>query len=517
MLTTPLVYPLQSPREPLDEPASMNLDDTIVAIATPAGRGGIGVVRLAGARAVEIAGPMLRLRHELEPGRAVFGELVESCGAGTPARLTTVESITVAGGSQAPSGPDPPQAKRAGVPAPHDSAPQKQRLDEVVVTYFAKPHSYTTDDIIEISAHGSPVVLRHIVELCVAAGARLAEPGEFTMRAFLNGRIDLTQAEAVRDLIDSQTLYQAKVAAQQLEGTLSRRLQPIKKKLVELIAVLEAGIDFAEDDVSVMPDATILEHIAAVRAPLEQLSASFAYGKIVHEGLTLAIVGRPNVGKSSLFNRLVERERAIVTATPGTTRDLVSETVAIGGIPVKLVDTAGIRDALDEAESLGIRKSKEALADADLVLVVLYASQGETAEDSELLRQAVNRPVLVVGNKSDLGSGGQWSAASCQIVLTSAITGEGIAELRAEILRHIGGDAGIQAESGFLTNIRHQGLIEDSLAALDAARNAVAGKVPHEMLLLDLYTALRPLDGITGATTTDDILNLIFSTFCIGK
>ncbi len=301
----------------------------------------------------------------------------------------------------------------------------------MVITYFAQPHSYTTDDIIEISAHGSPVVLRHIVELWVAAGARLAEPGEFTLRAFLNGRIDLTQAEAVRDLIDSQTLYQAKVAAQQLEGALSRRLRPIKQKLVELIAVLEAGIDFAEDDVSVMPDAKILQHIAAVRTPLEQLSARFAYGKIVHEGLTLAIVGRPNVGKSSLFNRLVERERAIVTSTPGTTRDLVSETVAIGGIPVKLVDTAGIRDALDEAESIGIRKSMEALADADLVLVVLDASQGETAEDAELLRQAASRPVIVVGNKSDLGINGQWSAAGGQRVCTSAVTGEGVGKLRA--------------------------------------------------------------------------------------
>ena len=250
-----------------------------------------------------------------------------------------------------------------------------------MVTYFAKPHSYTTDDIVEISAHGSPVVLRHIVELCVAAGARMAEPGEFTMRAFLNGRIDLTQAEAVRDLIDSQTLYQAKVAAQQLDGALSKRLQPVKQKLVELIAMLEAGIDFAEDDVSVLPDAAILERIAAVREPLDQLAASFAYGKIVHRGLTLAIVGRPNVGKSSLFNRLVERERAIVTATPGTTRDLVSETVAIGGIPIQLVDTAGIRQALDEAESIGIRKSMEALADADLVLVVLDASQPATVED----------------------------------------------------------------------------------------------------------------------------------------
>jgi tRNA modification GTPase len=265
-----------------------------------------------------------------------------------------------------------------------------------------------------------------------------------------------------------------------------------------------------------MPDATILRHIADVRAPLEQLSATFAYGKIVHEGLTLAIVGRPNVGKSSLFNRLVERERAIVTATPGTTRDLVSETVAIGGIPVKLVDTAGIRDALDEAESLGIRKSMEALADADLVLIVLDSSQAETAEDEKLLSLAENRPVIVVGNKCDLGTSGQLPFRD-QSIRTSAVTGEGIAELRAAILRHVGGEAGAQAESGFLTNVRHQGLINDSLAALDAAKTAVAGKVPHEMLLLDLYNALRPLDAITGATTTDDILNLIFSTFCIGK
>ena len=483
----------------------MNLDDTIVAIATPTGRGGIGVVRLAGSQALAIAAPMLRLKHELEAGRAVFGELVEP--------FAEAAELRSAGRTN------------ASVPT------QAEKIDEVVVTYFAKPHSYTTDDILEISAHGSPVVLRHVVELCVAAGARLAEPGEFTMRAFLNGRIDLTQAEAVRDLIDSQTLYQAKVAAQQLEGSLSRRLQPIKQKLVELIAVLEAGIDFAEDDVSVMPDAAILDHIAEVRAPLEQLSATFAYGKIVHEGLTLAIVGRPNVGKSSLFNRLVERERSIVTATPGTTRDLVSETVAIGGIPVKLVDTAGIRQALDEAESIGIRKSMEALADADLVLVVFDASQRDTAEDAELLSHAQNRAAIVVENKCDLRTGENPTLRQAQgrlsnigerwgtriVIFTSALTGEGIPELRSEILRHIGGEAGAQAESGFLTNIRHQRLIKDSLAALDAAKFAVAGKIPHEMLLLDLYNALRPLDAITGATTTDDILNLIFSTFCIGK
>jgi tRNA modification GTPase len=479
----------------------VNLDDTIVAIATPPGHGGIGVARLSGPRAREIAGPMLRLRHRLEAGRAVFGELVEPRNGSEEAKTPILTAKN---------------AVRTG--HPHDSAPD-ERIDEVVVTYFGKPHSYTTDDVIEISAHGSPVVLRHIVELCVAAGARLAEPGEFTMRAFLNGRIDLTQAEAVRDLIDSQTLYQAKVAAQQLEGALSRRLQPIKQKLVQLIAVLEAGIDFAEDDVSVMPDAAILEQIAAVCAPLEQLSASFAYGKIVHEGLTLAIVGRPNVGKSSLFNRLVERERAIVTSTPGTTRDLVSETVAIGGIPVKLIDTAGIRQALDEAESIGIQKSMETLADADLVLVVLDISQPAVAEDEELLRRAESRPMIVVANKSDLGVSDEGNAfrGHPRVVRTSAATGAGIAELRGEILRHIGGEAGKQSESGFVTNIRHQGLIEDSLAALDAAKNAVSGKIPHEMLLMDLYNGLRPLDAITGATTTDDILNLIFSTFCIGK
>jgi len=483
----------------------VNLDDTIVAIATAPGRGGIGVVRLAGARAREIALPMLRLKHELEPRRAVFGELIDPKTA-----TTNTDEI---------KNPILVSPKNGETRMGHPQIPtDAQRIDEVVVTYFAKPHSYTTDDIIEISAHGSPVVLRHIVELCVAAGARLAEPGEFTMRAFLNGRVDLTQAEAVRDLIGSQTLYQAKVAAQQLDGALSRRLQPIKQKLVELIAVLEAGIDFAEDDVSVLPDGTILDHIFSVHKPLWMLSFSFGYGKIVHEGLTLAIVGRPNVGKSSLFNRLVEQERAIVTASPGTTRDLVTETVAIGGIPVKLVDTAGIRKALDEAESIGIQKSMEALADADLVLIVHDASQPWTIEDKELLRLAEDRPLIVVENKIDLAApvGDSEVAENFSTVNTSAITGAGISELRGEILRNIGGEA-LGGEAGFVTNLRHQQLINESLSSLKAARNAVYGKVPHEMLLLDLYNALRPLDAITGATTTDDILNLIFSTFCIGK
>jgi len=450
------------------------LDDTIVAIATPPGRGGIGVVRLAGPEARAIACSMLRLKHELAAGRAVFGEVVEPVSG--------------------------------------------ERIDEAVVTFFAKPHSYTADDVVEISAHGAPVVLRHIVELATSRGARLAEPGEFTMRAFLNGRIDLTQAEAVRDLIESQTLYQAKVAAQQLEGSLSKRLQPIKKKLVELIAVMEAGIDFAEDDVSVLPSEEIILRIKEVQTPLEQLRASFAYGKIVHEGLTLAIVGRPNVGKSSLFNRLVERERAIVTATPGTTRDLVTETVSLGGIPIKLIDTAGIRHSTDEAESIGIRKSYEALSEADLVLVVLDSTQEISSEDKELLRICVNGRGLAVANKTDLAPDAvKILSESPKTYKTSAITGEGIDALRQAILEEVFGRSGREQETGFLTNIRHQRLVEESLNGLEAATRAVEHRIPHEMIMLDLYGALRPLDAITGETTTDDILNLIFSSFCIGK
>jgi tRNA modification GTPase len=457
---------------------SLNLDDTIVAVATPPGRGGIGVVRLAGPEARVIAESMLRLRAKMEPGRAIFGELLD---------------------------PD-----------------SGDRIDEAVITYFAKPHSYTADDVIEISAHGSPVVLRHIVELATARGARMAEPGEFTMRAFLNGRIDLTQAEAVRDLIESQTLFQAKIAAQQLEGALSKRLQPIKKRLVDLIAVMEAGIDFAEDDVSVLPGFEIRQRLNAIVKPLEQLQATFAYGKIVHEGFTLAIVGRPNVGKSSLFNRLVERERAIVTATPGTTRDLVTETVALGGIPLKLIDTAGIRESSDEAESIGIRKSYEALGEADMVLVVLDSSQDLTSEDEKLMSSVAGRRSLTIANKADLNGSHAiteklTSDVSLKVFRTSALNGDGIDQLRQEILNQISGQSAGEHETGFLTNVRHQSLVLEAISCLDTAREASDRQVPHEMIMLDLYGALRPLDAITGETTTDDILNLIFSSFCIGK
>ena len=433
------------------------------------------MVRLAGPDARNVVMPMLRLsagKIELEPQHAHYGELID---------------------------PDSGEC-----------------FDEVVVTYFAKPRSYTTDDIVEISCHGSPVLLARVVELALAKGVRMADPGEFTMRSFLNGRIDLTQAEAVRDLIESQTLYQAKVAAQQLGGSVSRRIQPIKQQLVNLIAVLEAGIDFADDDVSVLPAEQALARIAEVREPLSKLQEGFAFGKVVHQGLTLAIVGRPNVGKSSLFNRLVERDRAIVTAIPGTTRDLVTETVSLGGIPVHLVDTAGIRESLDEAERFGIQKSREAMADADLVLVIVDAHADIDELDQQLISEAAERSAILVENKIDLGRHSATNGWKLPIVRTSATTGEGIAELREQILRMVSGESG-REESGFLTNLRQHQLVTDALAGLASAENAIRLRIPHEMVLMDLYNALRPLDEITGATTADDILNLIFSTFCIGK
>ena len=388
-------------------------------------------------------------------------------------------------------------------------------IDRVVVTFFATPQSYTAEDIVEIACHGSPVILRHCVARACANGARLAEPGEFTLRAFLNGRIDLPRAEAIRDLIESTSLYQARVAAQQAEGSVSRRIAPAKQKLVELIALLEAGIDFAEDDVSVAPAGEIQARIGGVQREVEALAASFAFGKLVHSGFTLAIVGRPNVGKSSLFNRLLEQDRAIVTEIPGTTRDLVSETANIEGIPVKFVDTAGIREGQDLVERLGIERSVQAMADADMTLAIVDLSRAPDEEDRRLLEKAkAQGRSLIVGNKSDLPAA--RGAAQAEIAV-SALTGEGIAGLRKRILAAFAPDGPAAPESGFITSIRHEQLLKESLEALHHARVAVEMGIPHEMLLLDLYAALRPLDGITGATTADDILNRIFSTFCIGK
>jgi len=458
--------------------------ETIVAISTPPGRGGIGIVRLSGQNAPEISGKLVRMRAPMEHARA---------------RLADVR--------------DPETG---------------EKLDEAVVTWFAKPRSYTGEDLVEIAAHGSPVVLEMLVRLALRAGARLARPGEFTERAFLAGRMDLTEAEAVRDLIEAQTMYQARVAAEQMGGALSRRVRPAKEKLVELIALLEAGIDFAEDDVEVTPDAEIVTFLDTILAELRNLAKSWQHGRIVHAGLRLAIVGRPNVGKSSLFNRLLERERAIVTAQPGTTRDLVTERMSLGGIPLELVDTAGLRETSEEAEAIGVRKSREVLADADLVLVVLDASMPAREDERELIASLGGRPAIVAANKCDLSNDNEGSelgfdplilpgsSSEIRVARTSAVTGEGVGALRdvlAEMIRNPSGESA----SGILTSLRQFEAVSGALNVLHQARQAIEEKTPHEMLLLQLYAALRQLDSLTGETTTEDILNRIFSSFCIGK
>ncbi|HZQ54392.1 MAG TPA: tRNA uridine-5-carboxymethylaminomethyl(34) synthesis GTPase MnmE [Bryobacteraceae bacterium] len=449
----------------------MNLRDTIVAVSTPPGRGGLGIVRLSGALSREIAGRILRFPHAPQ-WRSWSSELAQLVDA------------------------------------------QGELVDQVVVAFFEGPRSYTAEDVVEIGCHGSPVVLRLCVERAVEAGARIAEPGEFTLRAYMNGRIDLPRAEAVRDLIEATTLYQARVAAQQIEGSVSRRIRPIKEQLVELIALLEAGIDFAEDDISVAPPEEILRRLSPVQKSLQLLLASAAAGKLVYQGFTLAIVGRPNVGKSSLFNRLLEQERAIVTEIPGTTRDLVSEATSLEGIPVKLVDTAGIREAGELVESLGIERSYQAIADADLTLLVFDLSAEFTGEDQALLEKLEDRRPLLVGNKRDLA---KRFSKDLDLFPVSAVTGEGIAELRLAILNRLAPGGIAAPESGSITSLRHEALLRESLEALENAQRAVEFHIPHEMLLLDLYAALRPIDAVTGATTADDILNRIFSTFCIGK
>ena len=450
--------------------------DTIAAISTPPGRGGIGIVRLSGPEAAEIAAQLVSLRQPLEHARARLADVLDE-----------------------------------------DYGIDAARIDEAVVTFFGAPHSYTSEDLVEIAAHGSPVVLELLLKRALALGARLAEPGEFTQRAFLSGKLDLTQAEAVRDLIAAQTLTQARVAASQMGGALSRRVAPVKQALMELIALLEVGIDFSEDDVDVTPQAEIARRIGELKPPLSQLEASFARGRIVHDGLTLAIVGRPNTGKSSLFNCLAARDRAIVTATPGTTRDTISERISLDGIPLELVDTAGLRESLEEAEQLGIQRSREALAEAALVVIVLDATAPLNDEERRLLAAVEGRPALVAVNKIDLIEAGRPlpDCAGVPALATSALTGAGIAELRERILELATG--GAAAEPGMLTSLRHQQAIAAALAALSDAAQANAISIPHEMILIDLYRALWALDSVTGQTTPDEILNLIFSTFCIGK
>jgi len=454
------------------------LEETMVALSTPLGKSGIGVIRLSGKESLNLMGKLFRSGSKTLQDRSPL--------VGNIFHPTT-----------------------------------QQILDQVVVTYFQAPRSYTREDVIEISCHGSPVLLKAILGAILESGARLARPGEFTLRAFLNGAIDLVQAEAVRDLIEAQTLFQAKIAQQQVMGSLSRRLKPDKEQLIRLISLLEAGIDFADDDVSILPWNKIVTELTRLQESLGQLHNSFKFGKIIGTGLSIAIIGRPNVGKSSLFNALLDEDRAIVTDIPGTTRDLISETSQIRGIPVRFLDTAGIREVVDKVERIGINKSWEAIADADCILLVVDGSETMGEQDLKLVEQLAGIPYFLIINKADLAQRLDPVSIPARPKLTcrvSAKTREGVESLKEALFSDFSGShGGFEVEEGLVTNIRHEHLVQEALEALARSSSSASQELPHEIVLLDLYAALKALNALTGETTVEDILENIFSTFCIGK
>ena len=456
------------------------LDDTIVAVATPPGRGGIGVLRLSGPGAAEIARAVVRAPGErllAEANAAVVADLVH------------------------PDVPDEP-------------------LDRVVVTFFAGPRSYTGEDVVEISCHGSPVLLESALEALLRAGARAATPGEFTLRAFLNRRVDLTQAEAVRDLVEAQTMHQARRAQRQLRGELSRRLAPVKERLVTLIVHLESTVEFVEDDIEPESRAALVAELRETAASLEALTSSYRLGRLVTEGLSVALIGPPNAGKSSVFNQLVEAERAIVTPIPGTTRDLVSERVMLGGIPLRLVDTAGLRETEDTVERIGVERTRSAIADADVVLVVLDATATPREEAESLLVATDGLRRLVIANKTDLEPSPRWLGElglEREPLAVSALEGTGIDTLRSAILEISGGRIGLEQDGILVTNARHHALLLSATGHLESASHALASGFSEEVALVGLHGALGDLGELTGETALDDILNRIFTTFCIGK
>lgn len=444
---------------------------TVVALSTPRGRGALAVVRLSGPQAIEIAQRMARV-DSFEPRCATLTKL------------------------------------RAG----------EEVLDQVLLTCFPAPHSLTGEDVVEISCHGSPAIVRRIIDATLDSGATLAGPGEFTLRAVSNGKINLAQAEAIRDLIAAQTDAAVKQAARQLNGELSKTLDPFKEQLVHVIVLLESALEFVEDDLPA-PQANQIEKIlGTVIAGVDRLSQSYSAGRLLQDGARIAITGRPNVGKSSLFNTLVRSERAIVTDVPGTTRDTLSESIDIGGVPVVLTDTAGLRETSDNVETLGIERTHRAMSDADLVLLVLDGANELGPEDEELLRQTGDTRRLVVMNKSDLPS--FQPLARCvgdvEAISVSAQTGAGLPELHRAILAKLN-SAGVEDASLLITNARHYDLLCSAKRELVLARECFRDRHSEELVLAPLHNALKMLGQITGETTTEDILSEIFATFCIGK
>lgn len=454
--------------------------DTIVAVATPPGRGGLGVVRLSGAAAVRVATELTGQTEPFEARRATF------------ARLST-----------------------------RTTDPDSSVGDEVVVTTFPAPASYTGEDVVEISAHGSPVVLAAILRSAVALGARLAEPGEFTLRAFLNGKRDLVQAEAVADLIDAVTPLQARAAFDQLEGTLTGAIGRIEAGLFDLVARLEASLDFPDEGYHFIEASALVGALADVVAELDRLLADAGRGRLVREGAVVTIVGAPNVGKSSLFNALLNANRAIVTAVPGTTRDLLTERADLAGLSLALVDTAGIRKTEDEVEREGVQRAHGSLNVSDLAIVVLDQSRPLGDEDRHVLESTQHRRRLVVLNKIDLPSAwpetlSPWGADAVRV---SARAGVGLDELTGRIGQALSGTT-TWRDAPIVTNLRHVTLLEGAREAVERARQALdssAGTLPEEFLLADLQESLDRLQEVTGRRTSDDLLRHIFERFCIGK
>jgi tRNA modification GTPase len=446
-------------------------DDTIVALATPPGRGALGIVRISGPRSLDIFCGISRRRRPLQPRRATLTRI--QSGAGTSAAV-----------------------------------------DRVIATYFQAPQSYTGEDVVELCAHGSPVLLRTILHAAVDAGARLARPGEFTLRAFLAGRIDLVQAEAVRDLVAAATPLQVRVAFDQLDGTLTRRIAALDSVLFDLIARLEASLDFPDEGYHFVHAAETRERISRVIDDLSSLLGDARRGRLIREGVTVVLAGRPNVGKSSLFNALAGADRAIVTSVPGTTRDLITEPIDIQGIAVTLVDTAGARRADDLVEREGVARGEQARAVADLIIVVLDCSEPLTDDDCRLLEQTASRPRLIVANKCDLPR----AASAADAIDVSAVTGHALQKLRCAIADALSGGDDAVVEPPALTNLRHVLLLEQARASLQRAVDALdAGGIPEEFLLTDLHSARMRFDEVVGSRTSEDVLTHIFETFCIGK
>lgn len=444
---------------------------TIVALSTPRGRGALAVIRLSGPLAINIVTQMTGV-VDIEPRKA---------------KLTTLKR-------------------------------EQEIVDEVILTCFLAPNSLTGEDVVEISCHGSPAVVRQIVDRTLELGAVLAGPGEFTLRALSNGKINLAQAEAIRDLISAQTDAAVKQAARQMNGELSNTLDPFKEKLVEVIVLLESALEFVEDDLPVPRVSEIETTLASVIAGIEKLSASYSAGRLLQDGVRVTIAGRPNVGKSSLFNSLVAHERAIVTEIPGTTRDTLSEAIDLGGVPVILTDTAGVRQTTDGIETLGIERTHRALSDADLVLVVIDGSDEVGPADRDLLSQTAESRRIVVMNKCDLPS--FRAADSClgvpQTINVSARSGEGLDDLRAAMLESLNG-AGVEDQGLLITNARHYDLLCRARQEVELAQAAFRDRHSEELVLVPLHNALKYLGQVTGETTTEDILSEIFATFCIGK